>query len=223
MKKFVFFTSILFAGNVLAAAGESTVSLGYIQTKSDGVKKQFNGAEDLMRELGRQASAAYGTSASIHSDGYEDPKGFFARYRYEITDELGVIGSLAYATQDGSVKGNAANQTDAASAKFDIESKYFSALVGPAFRLNEYASLYGMIGFAHKKVDERAHATERAGSITTTLFNEHYNDSKTSLAYSIGAQFNVYEGVTLDAAYEGSAGGGDWKTNGFTVGLGYKF
>ncbi|EJP5184260.1 Ail/Lom family outer membrane beta-barrel protein, partial [Salmonella enterica] len=48
------------------------------------------------------------------------------------------------------------------------------------------------------------------------------NDSKTQLTYSAGLQFNVYNGLVLDVAYEGS-GSGDWKTSGFNVGLGYKF
>ncbi|HGJ5904420.1 MAG TPA: Ail/Lom family outer membrane beta-barrel protein, partial [Arsenophonus apicola] len=35
-------------------------------------------------------------------------------------------------------------------------------------------------------------------------------------------QVNVYEGVTVDVGYERS-GSGEWKTDAFTVGLGYKF
>ncbi|KHH54853.1 enterobacterial Ail/Lom family protein, partial [Escherichia coli] len=37
-----------------------------------------------------------------------------------------------------------------------------------------------------------------------------------------GVQFNSTESVAIDIAYEGS-GRGDWRTDGFIVGVGYKF
>ncbi len=47
-------------------------------------------------------------------------------------------------------------------------------------------------------------------------------DSDTSLAWGAGVQFNPTESVAIDIAYEGS-GSGDWRTDGFIVGVGYKF
>ncbi|HHU9457481.1 TPA: Ail/Lom family outer membrane beta-barrel protein, partial [Escherichia coli] len=46
--------------------------------------------------------------------------------------------------------------------------------------------------------------------------------SNTSLAWGAGVQFNPTESVAIDIAYEGS-GCGDWRTDGFIVGVGYKF
>ena len=46
--------------------------------------------------------------------------------------------------------------------------------------------------------------------------------SNTSLAWGVGVQFNPTESVAIDIAYEGS-GSGDWRTDGFIVGVGYKF
>lgn len=46
--------------------------------------------------------------------------------------------------------------------------------------------------------------------------------SNTSLAWGAGVQFNPTESVAIDLAYEGS-GSGDWRTDGFIVGVGYKF
>lgn len=46
--------------------------------------------------------------------------------------------------------------------------------------------------------------------------------SNTSLAWGAGVQFNPTESVAIDIAYEGS-GSGDWRTDGFIVGVGYKF
>ncbi|ENE95296.1 enterobacterial Ail/Lom family protein [Escherichia coli P0304777.4] len=45
--------------------------------------------------------------------------------------------------------------------------------------------------------------------------------SNTSLAWGAGVQFNPTESVAIDIAYEGS-GSGDWRTDGFIVGVGYK-
>ena len=46
--------------------------------------------------------------------------------------------------------------------------------------------------------------------------------SNTSLAWGAGVQFNPTESVAVDVAYEGS-GSGNWRTDGFIVGVGYKF
>ena len=46
--------------------------------------------------------------------------------------------------------------------------------------------------------------------------------SNTSMAWGAGVQFNPAESVAVDVAYEGS-GSGDWRTDGFIVGVGYKF
>lgn len=46
--------------------------------------------------------------------------------------------------------------------------------------------------------------------------------SNTSLAWGAGVQFNPTESVAIDIAYEGP-GSGDWRTDGFIVGVGYKF
>ena len=50
-----------------------------------------------------------------------------------------------------------------------------------------------------------------------TLFRDAYH-----LAWGAGVQFNPTESVAVDVAYEGS-GSGDWRTNSFIVGVGYKF
>ncbi|EON3863703.1 Ail/Lom family outer membrane beta-barrel protein, partial [Escherichia coli] len=46
--------------------------------------------------------------------------------------------------------------------------------------------------------------------------------SNTSLAWGAGVQFNPTESVAIDLAYEGS-GSGDWRTDAFIVGIGYRF
>lgn len=48
------------------------------------------------------------------------------------------------------------------------------------------------------------------------------SDNKIQLAYGVGMQVNFWQGATLDVGYERS-GSGEWKTDAFTVGVGYKF
>ncbi|EET6561211.1 Ail/Lom family outer membrane beta-barrel protein, partial [Escherichia coli] len=43
-----------------------------------------------------------------------------------------------------------------------------------------------------------------------------------SPAWNAGIQFSPVETVVIDLAYEGS-GSGDWRTDGFIVGVGHKF
>uniref|UniRef100_UPI00254A24AE Ail/Lom family outer membrane beta-barrel protein n=1 Tax=Escherichia coli TaxID=562 RepID=UPI00254A24AE len=46
--------------------------------------------------------------------------------------------------------------------------------------------------------------------------------SNSSLSWGAGVQFILTAAVSIDIAYEGS-GSGDWRTDGFIVGVGYKF
>ncbi|HEC5300563.1 TPA: Ail/Lom family outer membrane beta-barrel protein [Enterobacter asburiae] len=225
MMKIVICSLLLFSGAAIAAAGDKTISIGYIQVKSDGLKKVADNSEYTSRYLTYANEKTFDAPSKVSSDGYAGPKGMFIRYRYEFTDTLGIIGSLSYAQQDGSTKGEINNSATKQSYrnKFRVTGDYFSSLVGPAWRLNEYVSFYGMAGVSFKHFrDERM---ARLYSDNTIVSDVSSNDSstKTSMAYSLGAQFNVYQHLVIDAAYEGSSGGGDWKTNAFTVGLGYQF
>ncbi|WP_410989088.1 Ail/Lom family outer membrane beta-barrel protein [Escherichia coli] len=61
------------------------------------------------------------------------------------------------------------------------------------------------------------------GKGTTLLTGS--DDARHSTRLCVGswrAVFNPTESVAIDVAYEGS-GSGDWRTDGFIVGVGYKF
>ncbi|HDW3164470.1 TPA: Ail/Lom family outer membrane beta-barrel protein [Escherichia coli] len=72
-----------------------------------------------------------------------------------------------------------------------------------------------------------------AGDYVTLMSDEgkkqdHLTDSAsghrshTSLAYGMGIQINPAENIAIDMAYE-TAGRGDWRTDAFIVGIGYRF
>lgn len=216
------------SGSALAAAGDQTLSIGYIQMKSDGLEKLSNSTRADAKEYAGFASSFIGAPVNAKSDSYQDPQGMFMRYRYEFDDSWGIIGSVAYAQQDTATKGsgsrtNADQTKNSFSGKARVTGDYVSALIGPAYRFNEYVSLYGMAGAAYKHVKQEAQEHVVINNETVANGKYSHTESKTNLAYSIGAQFNVYKGLVIDAAYEGSSGGNDWKSSGFTVGVGYRF
>lgn len=156
------------------AAGESTISAGYAQS---------NAKQD---DIGLD----------------ENPKGFNLKYRYEMNDKIGFIGSFTYTTQDydfyyGSSK--------VGSGTLD----YYSLSGGPSFRFNEYISAYGLIGAAKGKIEASA-------------FGQSESQSKTSMMYGLGLQFNPIPNVAIDASYEYSKLD-EVKVNTFVIGVGYRF
>lgn len=225
MKKILAITLMAFSGVTLAAAGDQTLSIGYIQVKSDGLKRMAELSDQTSRLLTLGNASGIDAPYTIKSDGYNDPKGMFIRYRYEFTDNLGIIGSFSYAVQDGATSGYAKNQdtNKTYQNKISVKGDYFSALLGPSLRINDYVSIYGLAGAAMKNYEYDLSHRYTSDGIETSRSNYNNSQTKTSLAYSLGAQFNVYQHLVVDAAYEGSSGGSDWKTNAFTVGLGYQF
>ncbi|MCC8465418.1 Ail/Lom family outer membrane beta-barrel protein [Photorhabdus bodei] len=163
-----------------ANAGEHTISGGYAQShvKFDGEKLD------------------------------ENPKGFNLKYRYELDDNFGVIGSFTLTHQGydyyyGSRKIGTG----------DLD--YYSLMVGPTYRFNEYVSVYGLVGAAHGK-------EEAKGNAAVLGYDVEYKESKTSAAYGLGLQFNPMPNWVIDASYEYSKLG-DFKVGTWVIGAGYRF
>ncbi|MFS1537516.1 MAG: Ail/Lom family outer membrane beta-barrel protein [Candidatus Phlomobacter fragariae] len=214
----------LFSGTVLTKEGESTISMGYIHIKWDGL----NNRVDLLNEANREEidaiSESLGIPVRITSDNYSNPGGAFIRYAYEFKDGFGVIGSVAYSESDfsSSAFGSKNKGKDSGRADGRVKGKYISLMVGPTYRFNEYINVYALIGLTHKKMSYEFGGN---GFKNGTLIKDEKqldNDTKNDLAYGVGMQVNVYGGITLDVGYERS-GSDDWKTDALIVGAGYKF
>lgn len=98
---------------------------------------------------------------------------------------------------------------------------------GLSVRVNEWFSAYAMAGVAYSRVStfsgDYLRVTDNKGKKHDVLTgSDDGRHSNTSLAWGAGVQFNPTESVAIDVAYEGS-GSGDWRTDGFIVGVGYKF
>ncbi|WP_439895936.1 Ail/Lom family outer membrane beta-barrel protein [Escherichia coli] len=102
-----------------------------------------------------------------------------------------------------------------------------SAYGGAVCRVNEWFSAYAMAGVAYSRVStfsgDYLRVTDNKGKKHDVLTgSDDGRHSNTSLAWGAGVQFNPTESVAVDVAYEGS-GSGNWRTDGFIVGVGYKF
>ncbi|ENR0071611.1 Ail/Lom family outer membrane beta-barrel protein, partial [Escherichia coli] len=108
-----------------------------------------------------------------------------------------------------------------------VRNRWFSVMAGPSVRVNEWFSAYAMAGVAYSRVStfsgDYLRVTDNKGKTHDVLTgSDGGRHSNTSLAWGAGVQFNPTESVAIDLAYEGS-GSGDWRTDGFIVGVGYKF
>lgn len=124
--------------------------------------------------------------------------GFNVKYRYEQdNDPLGVIGSFTYIQKSHSQDG------------FNNKGQYYGITAGPAYRLNDWASIYGVVGVGYGKAQQSA-------------LPQKTDTSDYGFSYGAGLQFNPMENVALDFGYEQSrirnVDVGAW-----VVGAGYRF
>ncbi|WP_145501043.1 Ail/Lom family outer membrane beta-barrel protein [Yersinia similis] len=132
----------------------------------------------------------------------DNSQGFNLKYRYEFNNHWGVINSFSY-THKGYdfYYGN----SKVGSGNID----FYSLEIGPTFRINEYISLYGLIGASH-------------GKSKLSLFDQSDSVSKTAMVAGLGGQINPYPNVVIDASYEYSKLG-DAKVGTWMLGAGYRF
>lgn len=126
--------------------------------------------------------------------------GFNLKYRYEFDNNpLGVIGSFTHVEKDGSQNG------------FYKKAQYHSITAGPAYRFNDWASIYGVVGVGYGRNIQNTQAGGDKGG------NSDYG-----FTYGAGMQFNPIQDVALDVGYEQSrirsVDVGIWS-----VGVGYRF
>ncbi|MGL9760495.1 MAG: outer membrane protein OmpX [Symbiopectobacterium sp.] len=127
-------------------------------------------------------------------------KGFNLKYRYEFgNSQAGVISSFTYLENRKSNDGYYSN------------GQYMGFAAGPTYRINNWTSIYGVIGLSHGKY------TYSAVDGTDNNHNDNYG-----FTYGAGLQFNPIQDVALDVGYEQSrirsVDVGTWA-----VGVGYLF
>ncbi len=156
----------------------------------------------------------------VNSLGNVTLKGANLKYRYEWDSPVSVITSFTYVGANLSFDGQKKN-----GRKISAYDKYknMSIAVGPAYRFNEFVSIYGLAGINVLKYNGGYKE-----SYNNTLLNDSSLKSRTtSFLYGVGLQINPMANVTLDLGYEGTRksidDGSKLKLDGFNVGVGYRF
>ncbi|MGP3591116.1 outer membrane protein OmpX [Vagococcus sp. WN89Y] len=126
--------------------------------------------------------------------------GFNLKYRYEQDNNpLGVIGSFTYTEKSRTSNDGIYNK-----------GQYYGITAGPAFRINDWASIYGVVGVGYGKFQQTEDVVNRSDT------------SDYGFSYGAGLQFNPMENVALDFSYEQSrirhVDVGTW-----IAGVGYRF
>lgn len=144
---------------------------------------------------------------------FKSIRGMNIQYRYEWNSPVSIIGSFTYmaASETYSLRENSSGYD----GKEDVN--YYSLLAGPAYRINDYVSLYAVVGLAQIKAESK----------TTYLshYSEKYKENATSVAYGAGVVFNPVENISVNIGYEGTRVKYDESIliNGFNMGVGYRF
>ena len=117
----------------------------------------------------------------------------------EDNSPLGVIGSFTYTEKSRTASSGDYNK-----------NQYYGITAGPAYRINDWASIYGVVGVGY-------------GKFQTTEYPTYKHDtSDYGFSYGAGLQFNPMENVALDFSYEQSrirsVDVGTW-----IAGVGYRF
>ncbi|AKJ43491.1 Ail/Lom family outer membrane beta-barrel protein [Pragia fontium] len=153
---------------------------------------------------------------------FDDINGVNVKYRYEWDSPLSIISSFTYMKGDKDMSYRAYRDI----IKTKAEVKYYSISAGPAYRFNDFVSIYGLMGVNVNDVDYSSkwyNADSSSYSYSGTL---HSSQTKSTLMYGAGLQINPVTNLAIDVGYEGSrmdVDGKNYSINGFNVGLGYRF
>lgn len=148
---------------------------------------------------------------------FDKINGVNIKYRFEWDKPVGIIASFSYMSGDSGVNQSFSNATITGSA----DVKYYSFTVGPAWRINDYVSLYGLLGVNVHEVDYSG-----IWDFGYVRYRVEQNETNAAAAYGVGLQFNPTKNLAIDVAYEGSRLSFDdenYSTNGFNIGVGYRF
>ncbi len=147
-------------------------------------------------------SLSYAQSHFNHSHG-DDAKGAQLQYRYEFDDNWGLMSGITYT---GTSFSDSARH---GAGDGHGNHHYFSVKAGPTYRINDWVSVYGDIGYGY------------ARSKYNTA-HKHSTSDDSLFIYGAGLQFNPYQNWVIDAGYEYGAAG-DIQVGTWNLGVGYQF
>ena len=168
---------------IALTASAAAAEMNFNRIASFPVVANMADGEDLARESSAEIiSASADGMTLVYSD-----------------SPLGVIGSFTYTEKSRTASSGDYNK-----------NQYYGITAGPAYRINDWASIYGVVGVGY-------------GKFQTTEYPTYKHDtSDYGFSYGAGLQFNPMENVALDFSYEQSrirsVDVGTW-----IAGVGYRF
>ena len=139
-------------------------------------------------------------------------KGVNAKYRYEFGSPISLIASATHASKKQDYYFIDEDGDDGQGTE---KLSYNSLLVGPAYRFNNFVSVYGVMGVAKSSYEDNGYWYDYIGTY-------NYKESKTSFAYGVGVELNPTQNLAVGIGYEGSKVFEE-RAKGFNVSVGYKF
>jgi len=95
-------------------------------------------------------------------------------------------------------RGDTKCQNAAWSSTYNVRNaEYFSALFGPAYRLTDAVSLFGLAGISHTKIEDPFE-----GRKDSPHLQPNKSHSSNHMAYTIGLAFSPYRDLSIDLGYE---------------------
>lgn len=148
---------------------------------------------------------------------FKNIRGINLQYRYEWDSPVSVIGSFSYMKGDHDYSYRTGFDGDISGFDGHENVKYYSLLAGPAYRINDYVSLYALVGATQIKVDGK--------TTYSTQYSETFSSNATSFAYGAGFVVNPTENLSVNIGYEGTNAKFERSIaiNGFNLGFGYRF
>lgn len=155
--------------------------------------------------------------AQSKMDNFKDIRGVNVQYRYEWNSAFSAIGSFSYMSADQDEK----EEENVSVFKASTKAEYTSLLVGPAYRINEYVSVYALGGLAYVKFE----SDWKTSDSMSTYDRGHGSWNSTSFAWGAGVQVNPTQDLAISLGYEGTTADfdGSYGINGFNINVGYRF
>ncbi|KFD18049.1 outer membrane protein OmpX [Tatumella ptyseos] len=147
-----------------------------------------------------QSTITGGYAQSDYQGVLNKANGFNLKYRYEDgSNPLGWIGSFTYTAKNRDV------------GDYYQKGQYYGFTGGPAYRLNDWASIYGVVGIGYGKYQ-----------MNDLSKYQKQDTSDVGFSYGAGLQFNPIDNFAVDVGYEQSrirsVDVGTW-----IAGVGYSF
>ncbi|KAF6660594.1 outer membrane beta-barrel protein [Enterobacteriaceae bacterium EKM102V] len=141
-----------------------------------------------------------------HINDFGEIQGGNFRFQYETSSPWGFMGTVSAMQKKWREADNECRKNDKqcrenynAKHRLDRNAVYYSALMGPTYRISDKLSVFALGGISHTKVDNPLSYEDinRMSSSSGSSSSNHF-------AYSTGLTFDATRHLALTAAFEGS-------------------